>query len=55
MEDVGIFYGDLVYFTVIWYISFGICYGNLVYFSPFGKLYLEKSGIPVLLRSCFIF
>jgi hypothetical protein len=36
-DDVGIFYGHLVYFTAIWYIlqSFGIFSGNLVYFSPF--------------------
>jgi hypothetical protein len=39
MEDVGIFYGHLVYFTAIWYsfvaiwyslLQFGIVYGNLV-------------------------
>jgi hypothetical protein len=43
MEDVdigilwtfGLFYGHLVYFTVIWSIlrSFGIFYGYFVYFS----------------------
>jgi hypothetical protein len=47
MEEVGLFYGHLVYFTVIWYISrpFGIFYGHLVYFtaiwyilSSFGRL-----------------
>jgi hypothetical protein len=34
MEDVGIFYVHLGYFTAIWYIlwSFGIFYGHLVYF-----------------------
>jgi hypothetical protein len=37
MEDVGIFYGHLIYFTDIWNIlwPFGIFYGHLVYFSPF--------------------
>jgi hypothetical protein len=48
MEDVGIFYGHLVYFTSIWYILWpsGICYGHLEYFSRFGMLYREKSGNP---------
>jgi hypothetical protein len=36
MEDVGIFYGHLVYFVVIWYII-----------PRFGMLYQEKSGNPV--------
>jgi hypothetical protein len=46
MEDVGIFYGHLVHFTVFCYIlcTFGIDHGNLVYFSHFGILYEEKSG-----------
>jgi hypothetical protein len=37
MEDVGIFYGHLVHFTVFCYIlwTFGIVLGNLIYFSPF--------------------
>jgi hypothetical protein len=48
VEDVGIFYGHLVHFTVFWYIllTFGIVCGNLVYFSRFGILYQEKSGNP---------
>jgi hypothetical protein len=35
MENNGIFYGHLVYFTVIWYISrsFGVFQGHLVYFK----------------------
>jgi hypothetical protein len=33
MEDVGIFYGQLVYFTAILW-QFGILHGHLVYFSP---------------------
>jgi hypothetical protein len=36
-EDVGLFYGHLVYFVVIWYI-----------FPRFGISYQEKSGNPVL-------
>jgi hypothetical protein len=49
-EDVGIFYGHLVHFTVFCYISwtFGIVRGNLGYFPPFGILYQEKSGNPEL-------
>jgi hypothetical protein len=37
MEDVGIFYGHLVHFTVFCYIllTFGKVHGNLVYFIPF--------------------
>jgi hypothetical protein len=48
MEDVGIFYGCLVYLTAIWYFCghFVIFYGHLVYFSCFGVLYQEKSGSP---------
>jgi hypothetical protein len=47
-EDVGIFYGQLVHFTVFCYIlwTFGKVRGNLVYFTRFGILYLEKSGNP---------
>jgi hypothetical protein len=32
MEDVGIFYGHLVYFMDIWYSlwTFGIVYGHLL-------------------------
>jgi hypothetical protein len=46
MEDIGIFYGHLVYFATIWYIlwTFGKVCGCLVYFSCFGMLYQEKSG-----------
>jgi hypothetical protein len=57
MEDVGIFYGHLVYFTVIWYIlrSFGLFLAAIWFiFSRFGMLYLEKSGNPAtkLLYKC---
>jgi hypothetical protein len=53
MEDVGIFYGHLVHFTVFCYIlwTFGIVRGNLVYFSRFGILYQEQSGYPGLNHS----
>jgi hypothetical protein len=53
MEDVGIFYGHLVHFTVFCYIllTFGIVRGNLVYCSRFGILYKEKSGNPDRLAS----
>jgi hypothetical protein len=49
MEDVGIFYGNSVYFkgilNILW--PFGAFCGNLVYFSRFGMSYQEKSGNPV--------
>jgi hypothetical protein len=37
MEDVGIFYGDSVYFMAIWYNlkRLGIFCSNLEYFYPF--------------------
>jgi hypothetical protein len=40
MEDVGTFYGHLVYFMAIRHIlrPIGISKGNLVYFTRFGKL-----------------
>jgi hypothetical protein len=43
MEDVGIFYGHSVHFTVFCYIlrTFGKVRGNLVYFSHFGIFYRE--------------
>jgi hypothetical protein len=49
MEDFGLFYGHLVYFTDIWYTlrTFGIFHIYLVYFPRFGMLiYQEKSGNP---------
>jgi hypothetical protein len=48
MEDVGIFDGHLVHFTVFCFIlwTFGIVRGNLVYFSRFDILYQEKPGNP---------
>jgi hypothetical protein len=38
MENVGLFYGHLVQFIVIWYNirPFGAVCGPLVYFSRFG-------------------
>jgi hypothetical protein len=35
MEGIGLFYGHLVYFMLIWYN-----------YSNFGMLYQEKSGNP---------
>jgi hypothetical protein len=48
MEDIGIFYGHVVHFTVFCYIlwTFDTIRGNLVYFSRFSILYQEKSGNP---------
>jgi hypothetical protein len=48
VEYFGILYGQLVYFTAIWYIlrPLGIFYGYFMIFSSFGMLYGEKSGNP---------
>jgi hypothetical protein len=48
MDDVGKFYGRLIYFTAILRIlwPFGKFYGYLVYFSRFGILYQEKIWQP---------
>jgi hypothetical protein len=57
MEEVGVFDGNLVYFTDIWYIFWPICIfcGQFVYFmviwyifSRFGLLSQEKSGDPAM-------
>jgi hypothetical protein len=48
MENLGIFYDHLVYFTAIGNTlgPFRIFCGNLVYFPRFGILDQEKSGNP---------
>jgi hypothetical protein len=48
MENVGIFNGNLEYFTIIWYILMGIwqCCGNLVYFSKFWYIVSRKIWQP---------
>jgi hypothetical protein len=50
MENLGIFYDHLVYFTAIGHIlwPFVIFCGNLVYFSPFGYFVPKKSGNPAV-------
>jgi hypothetical protein len=53
MEDVGIFYGHLVYFTAIWYIlrPFGVFYGYLGYFAAIWQISWEFGLIfPILVR-----
>jgi hypothetical protein len=45
MEDVGVFYGHLVYFAAIWYILW-IFLAISYIFPHFGMLYQEKSGNP---------
>jgi hypothetical protein len=49
MEDVGIFYGHLVHFTVFCYIlwTFGIARGNLVHFSVL--VFCTKKNLATLL------
>jgi hypothetical protein len=50
MEKVGIFYGHVEYFTIVWYILWP--FGNVViiwYIFPcFGVLCQGKSGNPVV-------
>jgi hypothetical protein len=56
---VGIFYGHLVYFTAVWYISrpfgifwpFGMICVNLAYFARLGIFGPKKSGNPARDRS----
>jgi hypothetical protein len=61
MENVGIFYGHLEYFTAIRYnlLPFGIICGHLVNFSNLVCLDQEKSGNPdlnavKLIHSCVL-
>jgi hypothetical protein len=55
MENAGIFYGHLLYFTVIWNISWP--FGNVVLtwyiFRHFGTLCQEKSGNPGMFEISF--
>jgi hypothetical protein len=48
MEDVGIFYDLLVFFTAICSLvrAFGVCYGNLLYFSRFWYFVPRKIWQP---------
>jgi hypothetical protein len=50
MEDVGLFYGRLVYFTSIWFILWpcGIVYGNYrdIYIYPFWYVVPRKIRQP---------
>jgi hypothetical protein len=48
MEDVGIFYGQFVYFTDKWYILWpsGSFFGQLVYCFPFWYVVLRKVWQP---------
>jgi hypothetical protein len=48
MEDIGIFYGHLVHFSVFCYIllTFGIVRGKMVYFSPFWYFVSRKIWQP---------
>jgi hypothetical protein len=59
MEDVGTFFGHLVYFTVVGHLvyftvvcyilwTFGIAGGNLVYFFPFWYFVPRKIWQPCL-------
>jgi cellobiose-specific phosphotransferase system component IIC len=52
MEDVGIFYGHLVHFTVFCYIlwKFGVVHGILVYFPVL--VFCTKKNLATLPRNC---
>jgi hypothetical protein len=52
VEDVGIFYGHLVHFTVFCYIlwTFDIVRGNLVYFFPV-LVFCTKKNLATLIKS----
>jgi hypothetical protein len=52
MEDVGIFYVHLVFFTAIWYILWILCSFGII-FSRFGILYEERSGNPEIHHRTF--
>jgi hypothetical protein len=56
MEDVGIFNGHLVHFTVFCYIlwTFGTVLGNLVYSFPFCYTYCTKKNLATLLRGSIL-
>jgi hypothetical protein len=43
MDDGGILYVHLVYFTAIWYVYYMVIWSI---FPPFGMLYQEKSANP---------
>jgi hypothetical protein len=51
MEDVGVFYGHLVYFKAIWYILW--LFGNI--FPRSLTLYQENYGSPDTVQGCQIF
>jgi hypothetical protein len=52
LEDVGIFYGNLVNFTVFCYIlgTFGIIRGNLVYIFPV-LVFCTKKNLATLYQT----
>jgi hypothetical protein len=52
MEDVGIYYCRLAYFTTIWYIlwPFGVDYGNLVYIFPI-LVCCNKKNLATLVKN----
>jgi phage shock protein PspC (stress-responsive transcriptional regulator) len=59
-NGIGIFYGDLVYFTVLWYIfcPFGIFCDYLVYFVIIWYIFsvlLCTSGNPAMEERCASF
>jgi hypothetical protein len=56
LNNVGIFYGHLVYLMAIWYIlwSFVIFVGHFYIFSRFGMSYQERSGNPASLRFALV-
>jgi hypothetical protein len=52
MEDVGLYFGNLIYFRAIWYIlrSFSIFYGYLVKFFSLWYVVTRKNMATLLQR-----
>jgi hypothetical protein len=55
VEDVGIFYGPLVHFTVFFYIlwTFRIVRDNLAHFFLFGYFVCTKKNLATLIGGMF--
>jgi hypothetical protein len=57
VEDVGIFYGHLVFFTAIWYITYMASWyifmviWDIIYVSRFGRLSVQIKNLATLLQS----
>jgi hypothetical protein len=57
MENVGIFYDHLEYFTTSWYNlwPFGTVCGHLVHFFPVWYVWTKKNLATLAPLACFLF